>query len=74
MLKNQAKLEYDGIVSVTLFKGKVGPDGLKVIARSQRDSLCVSSLREQVTDFVGYMPRLQEKGGTETHPSSKEFF
>ena len=29
-LKNQAKMEYDRIVSVTPYKGKVGPDGIKV--------------------------------------------
>jgi len=77
-LKNQAKLEYDRIVSVTPFKGKVGPDGIKVNARSQlkrelMDSLPGSSLREQVTDFPGYMLGLPEKGGTETHPLRNPF-
>jgi len=77
-LKNQAKLEYDRIVSVTPFKGKVGPDGIKVNVRSQlkrelMDSLPGSALREQVTDFPGYMLGLPEKGGAETHPLRNPF-
>ena len=52
-LKNQAKMEYDRIVSVTPYKGKVGPDGIKVNVKSQlkrelMDGLPGSSLREQV--------------------------
>jgi len=77
-LKNQAKLEYDRIVSVTPYKGKVGPDGIKVSVRSQlkrelMDSLPGSSLRDQVTDFPGYMLGLPEKAGTETHPLRNPF-
>ena len=37
-LKNQAKMEYDRIVSVTPYKGKVGPDGIKV--PSIKKTLC----------------------------------
>ena len=33
-LKNQAKIEYDRIVSLTPHKGKFGPDGIKVIQKS----------------------------------------
>merc|ERR1719495_468179 len=77
-LKNQAKMEYERIVSVTPFKGKVGPDGIKVNVRSQlkrelMDSLPGSALREQVTDFPGYMLGLPEKGGAETHPLRNPF-
>jgi len=77
-LKNQAKQEYDRIVSVTPFKGKVGPDGIKVNVRSQlkrelMDSLPGSALRDQVTDFPGYMLGLPEKGGAETHPLRNPF-
>eukprot|EP00092_Neocalanus_flemingeri_P038383 GFUD01041786.1.p1 GENE.GFUD01041786.1~~GFUD01041786.1.p1 ORF type:complete len:1026 (+),score=311.51 GFUD01041786.1:642-3719(+) len=77
-LKNQAKMEYDRIVSVTPYKGKVGPDGIKVNVRSQlkrelMDSLPGSSLRDQVTDFPGYMLGLPEKAGTETHPLRNPF-
>jgi len=77
-LKNQAKLEYDRIVSVTPFKGKVGPDGIKVNVRSQlkrelMDSLPGSALRDQVTDFPGYMLGLPEKGGAEAHPLRNPF-
>jgi len=77
-LKNQAKLEYDRIVSVTPYKGKVGPDGIKVNVRSQlkrelMDSLPGSSLRDQVTDFPGYMLGLPEKAGAETHPLRNPF-
>jgi len=77
-LKNQAKLEYDRIVSVTPYKGKVGPDGIKVNVRSQlkrelMDSFPGSSLREQVTDFPGYMLGLPEKAVAETHPLRNPF-
>ena len=34
-LKTQAKMEYDRIVSVTPYKGKVGPDGIKVEVHSE---------------------------------------
>lgn len=77
-LKNQAKMEYDRIVSVTPYKGKVGPDGIKVTVKSQlkrelMDSLPGSALRDQVTDFPGYMLGLPEKGGTELHPLRNPF-
>lgn len=77
-LKNQAKMEYERIVSVTPYKGKVGPDGIKVNVKSQlkrelMDSLPGSALRDQVTDFPGYMLGLPEKSGTETHPLRNPF-
>jgi len=77
-LKNQAKMEYDRIVSVTPYKGKVGPDGIKVNVKSQlkrelMDGLPGSALREQVTDFPGYMLGLPEKGRSEAHPLRNPF-
>ena len=35
-LKNQAKMEYDRIVSATPYKGKVGPDGIKVEVHQEK--------------------------------------
>jgi len=81
-LKNQAKLEYDRIVSMTPFKGKFGPDGIKVLPRSplKRELLenpalreTPPSLRDQLTDFPGYMLGLPEKAATETHPLRNPF-
>ena len=77
-LKNQAKMEYDRIVSVTPFKGKVGPDGIKVNVKTQLrkellDGLGNSGLRDQVTDFPGYMLGLPEKSVTEAHPLRNPF-
>ena len=45
-LKNQAKMEYDRIVSVTPYKGKVGPDGIKV--PSVKKTLCFIKVSSQV--------------------------
>ena len=39
-LKNQAKMEYDRIVSVTPYKGKVGPDGIKVPEHPEETQQC----------------------------------
>jgi len=81
-LKNQAKQEYDRIVSMTPYKGKFGPDGIKVIARSplKRELLentavreTPAFLRDQLTDFPGYMLGLPEKSATETHPLRNPF-
>eukprot|EP00088_Acartia_fossae_P009653 TRINITY_DN1470_c0_g1_i11.p1 TRINITY_DN1470_c0_g1~~TRINITY_DN1470_c0_g1_i11.p1 ORF type:complete len:1068 (-),score=228.93 TRINITY_DN1470_c0_g1_i11:1485-4688(-) len=74
-LKNQAKQEYDRIVSMTPYKGKFGPDGIKVIPRSQmrRELMENPSIREQLTDFPGYMLGLPEKAATETHPLRNPF-
>lgn len=74
-LKNQAKQEYDRIVSMTPYKGKFGPDGVKVVPRSQlrRELLENPSIREQLTDFPGYMLGLPEKAATETHPLRNPF-
>ena len=81
-LKNQAKQEYDRIVSMTPYKGKFGPDGIKVIPRSplKRELLENPSVREtppflrdQLTDFPGYMLGLPEKPATETHPLRNPF-
>lgn len=81
-LKNQAKQEYDRIVSMTPYKGKFGPDGIKVISRSplKRELLenpvvreTPAFLRDQLTDFPGYMLGLPEKSATETHPLRNPF-
>ena len=80
-LKNQAKQEYDRIVSMTPYKGKFGPDGIKVISRSPLKKLLEnltvretpSLLRDQLTDFPGFMLGLPEKSGSETHPLRNPF-
>jgi len=77
-LKNQAKIEYDRIVSLTPHKGKFGPDGIKVIQKShlKRDlieSLSSAALRDQVTDFPGYMLGLPQQKGIESHPLRNPF-
>jgi len=81
-LKNQAKMDYDKIVSITPFKGKVGVEGIKVIARSplkrelvenpvSRDA--APALRDQLTDFPGLMLGLPEKQAAESHPLRNPF-
>jgi len=81
-LKNQAKMDYDKIVSITPFKGKVGAEGIKVIARSplkrelvenpvSRDA--VPALRDQLTDYPGHMLGLPEKQAAESHPLRNPF-
>merc|ERR1719285_47812 len=74
-LKNQAKMEYDRIVSVTPYKGKVGPDGIKVNVKSQlkRDLMEGLPGSTPVTDFPGYMLGLPEKGRAEAHPLRNPF-
>ena len=69
-LKNQAKQEYDRIVSMTPYKGKFGPDGIKVVPRTQVQN---SSIRDQLTEFHSYMLGLPEKTATETHPLRNPF-
>ena len=69
-LKNQAKQEYDRIVSMTPYKGKFGPDGIKVVPRTQVQN---ASIREQLTEFHSYMLGLPEKTATETHPLRNPF-
>lgn len=67
---------------MTPFKGKFGPDGIKVLPRSplKRELLenpalreTPPSLRDQLTDFPGYMLGLPEKAATETHPLRNPF-
>jgi len=74
-LKNQAKMEYDRIVSVTPYKGKVGPDGIKVNVKSQLKRELMEGLpgSAPVTDFPGYMLGLPEKGRAEAHPLRNPF-
>ena len=81
-LKNQAKQEYDRIVSMTPYKGKFGPDGIKVISRSPLKRELLENptvretppfLRDQLTDFPGYMLGLPEKSATESHPLRNPF-
>lgn len=76
-LKNQAKTEYDRIVSLTPHKGKFGPEGIKVIQRSslKRDIIGLSGtgLRDQVTEFPGYMLQLPQQKGIEAHPLRNPF-
>lgn len=81
-LKNQAKMDYDKIVSITPFKGKVGVEGIKVIARSPLKRELVENpvsreaapaLRDQLTDFPGLMLGLPEKQAAETHPLRNPF-
>ena len=81
-LKNQAKQEYDRIVSMTPYKGKFGPEGIKVISRTplKRELLENPAVREtpnflkdQITDFPGFMLGLPEKSTSETHPLRNPF-
>ena len=76
-LKNQAKTEYDRIVSLTPHKGKFGPEGIKVVQRSsiKRDIIGLSGtgLRDQVTEFPGYMLQLPQQKGIEAHPLRNPF-
>ena len=73
-LKNTAKIEYDRIVSLTPHKGKFGPDGIKVHQRSSlSSSLSGAGLRDQVTDFPGYMLGLPQQKGIESHPLRNPF-
>jgi len=81
-LKNQAKMDYDKIVSITPFKGKVGVEGIKVIARSPLKRELVENpvsreaapaLRDQLTDFPGLMLGLPEKQAAESHPLRNPF-
>ena len=72
-LKNTAKIEYDRIVSLTPYKGKVGPDGIKVIQRSPLSTSLAGALSGQVTDFPGYMLGLPQQKGVETHPLRNPF-
>ena len=73
-LKNQAKVEYDRIVSLTPHKGKFGPDGIKVLQKSSLKIMeSVSGLRDQVTDFPGYMLGLPQQKGIEAHPLRNPF-
>ena len=76
-LKNQAKTEYDRIVSLTPHKGKFGPEGIKVHQRStlKRDllGLAGAGLRDQVTEFPGYMLQLPQQKGIEAHPLRNPF-
>ena len=75
-LKNQAKTEYDRIVSMTPHKGKFGPDGIKVVQKSSHklmETLTGSSLREAVTDFPGYMLALPGQRNIESHPLRNPF-
>jgi len=81
-LKNQAKMDYDRIVSITPFKGKVGAEGIKVIPRSPLKRELVEnpvsreaapSVRDQLTDFPGHMLGLPEKQAAESHPLRNPF-
>ena len=64
-LKNQAKIEYDKTLNTTpVAKGRVGPEGIKVIPRSpfKKELLTnhllkdkFSLLRDQLTDFPGFL-------------------
>ena len=72
-LKNQAKIEYDRIVSITPHKGKVGPDGIKVIQKSSLKREMMEGLRDQVTDFPGFMLGLPGHKSLETHPLRNPF-
>ena len=72
-LKNQAKIEYDRIVQITPYKGKVGPDGIKVIQRSPLSNSLAGALSGQVTDFPGYMLGLPQQKGGESHPLRNPF-
>ena len=76
-LKNQAKTEYDRIVSLTPHKGKFGPEGIKVVQRSslKRDMINMSGsgLRDQVTEFLGYVLQLPQNKGIEAHPLRNPF-
>ena len=64
-LKNQAKMEYDKTLNTTpVAKGRFGPEGIKVVPRSPFKKELLTSyllkdkfslLRDQLTDFPGFM-------------------
>ena len=64
-LKNQAKMEYDKTLNTTpLSKSRIGPEGIKIVPRSpfKKELLTnnllkdkFSMLREQLTDFPGFL-------------------
>ena len=71
-LKNQAKLDYDKMLNSTpVLKTRAGPEGIKVIPRSpfKKELLTnhllkdkFSQLREQLTDFPGFVLGIREPG------------
>jgi integrator complex subunit 6 len=71
-LKNQAKIDYDKMLNSTpVMKTRTGPEGIKVIPRSPFKKELLTNhllkdkfnpLREQLTDFPGFLLAIREPG------------
>jgi hypothetical protein len=70
-----ATLEFRSRRKFFSLQGKVVPDGIKVVARSplKRELVESPALRDQITDFPGYMLGLPEKRAAESHPLRNPF-